>query len=117
MKRLTIISRKSALAKLQAQEVSDAIKRKYPDIKISFKTKDTSGDIDLNTPLHKMPEMGVFTTDIRKELLNESADIAVHSWKDLPVELEDGTEIGATIDRADLRDVLIFKPESLKKKT
>ena len=97
MKRLTIISRKSALAKLQAQEVSEAIKRKFPDIKISFKTKDTSGDIDLNTPLHKMPEMGVFTTDIRKELLNESADIAVHSWKDLPVELEDGTEIGCLL--------------------
>ena len=116
MKSLTIISRKSTLAKLQAQEVSDVIKKKFPDIKISFKTKDTSGDIDLNTPLHKMPEMGVFTRDIREELLNESADIAVHSWKDLPVELEDGTEIGATIDRADLRDVLIFKPESLKKK-
>ena len=116
MEHLTIISRKSTLAKLQAQEVSDVIKKKFPDIKISFKTKDTSGDIDLNTPLHKMPEMGVFTRDIREELLNESADIAVHSWKDLPVELEDGTEIGATIDRADLRDVLIFKPESLKKK-
>ena len=116
MERLTIISRKSTLAKLQAQEVSGVIKKKFPDIKISFKTKDTSGDIDLNTPLHKMPEMGVFTRDIREELLNESADIAVHSWKDLPVELEDGTEIGATIDRADLRDVLIFKPESLKKK-
>ena len=116
MERLTIISRKSILAKLQAEEVSKAIKKGFPDIKISFKTKDTSGDIDLNTPLHKMPEIGVFTRDIREELLNESADIAVHSWKDLPVELEDGTEIGATIDRADLRDVLIFKPESLKKK-
>ena len=50
MKSLTIISRKSTLAKLQAQEVSDVIKKKFPDIKISFKTKDTSGDIDLNTP-------------------------------------------------------------------
>ena len=53
MERLTIISRKSILAKLQAEEVSKAIKKGFPDIKISFKTKDTSGDIDLNTPLHK----------------------------------------------------------------
>ena len=81
MDKLTIISRKSVLAKIQAQEVSEAIKKKFPEIKINFKTKDTSGDLDLTTPLHKMPEMGVFTSDIREELLTEKADIAVHSWK------------------------------------
>ena len=113
---LTIISRKSVLAKIQATEVSEVIKKRFPEIKINFKTKDTSGDIDLTTPLHKMPEMGVFTSDIREELLSGNADIAVHSWKDLPVDLEEGTEVAATIKRADLRDVLIFKNDSLKKK-
>ena len=116
MNELTIISRKSSLAKLQAIEVSEVIKKKYPEIKIIFKTKDTSGDIDLTTPLHKMPEMGVFTSDIREELLTEKADIAVHSWKDLPVNLEEGTEVAATIKRADPRDVLIFKKSSFKNK-
>jgi len=116
MDKLTIISRKSVLAKIQAQEVSEVIKKKFPEIKINFKTKDTSGDLDLTTPLHKMPEMGVFTSDIREELLTEKADIAVHSWKDLPVDLEEGTEIAATIKRADSRDVLIFKKSSFKKK-
>ena len=116
MNELTIISRKSTLAKLQAIEVSEVIKRKFPEIKIIFKTKDTSGDIDLTTPLHKMPEMGVFTSDIREELLTEKADIAVHSWKDLPVNLEEGTEVAATIKRADQRDVLIFKKSSFKNK-
>ena len=116
MDKITIISRKSVLAKIQANEVSEVIKKKFPEIKINFKTKDTSGDIDLTTPLHKMPEMGVFTSDIRDELLTEKADIAVHSWKDLPVDLEEGTEIVATIKRADLRDVLIFKKSSFKKK-
>ncbi len=116
MDKLTIISRKSVLAKIQAQEVSEVIKNKFPEIKINFKTKDTSGDIDLTTPLHKMPEIGVFTSDIRGELLTEKADIAVHSWKDLPVDLEEGTELAATIERADLRDVLIFKKGSFKKK-
>jgi len=116
MNELTIISRKSILAKLQAIEVSEVIKKKYPEIKIIFKTKDTSGDIDLTTPLHKMPEMGVFTSDIREELLTGKADIAVHSWKDLPVDLEEGTKVAATIKRADSRDVLIFKKSSLKNK-
>ena len=116
MNELTIISRKSTLAKLQAIEVSEVIKRKFPELKIIFKTKDTSGDIDLTTPLHKMPEMGVFTSDIREELLTNKADIAVHSWKDLPVNLEEGTEVAATIKRADQRDVLIFKKSSFKNK-
>ena len=62
-----------------------------------------------------MPEMGVFTSDIREELLSGKGDIAVHSWKDLPVELEEGTEIAATIKRADPRDVLIFKKDSFQK--
>ena len=116
MNELTIISRKSTLARLQAIEVAEVIKEKFPKTKIIFKTKDTSGDVDLTTPLHKMPEMGVFTSDIRKELLTENADIAVHSWKDLPVDLEEGTEVGATIKRADSRDVLIFKKTSFKRK-
>ena len=58
MDKLTIISRKSVLAKIQAQEVSEVIRKKFPEIKINFVTKDTSGDLDLSTPLHKMPEMG-----------------------------------------------------------
>ena len=116
MNELTIVSRKSILAKLQAIEVSEAIKKKFPKIKIIFKTKDTSGDIDLTTPLHKMPEMGVFTSDIREELLSGKGDIAVHSWKDLPVEHEEGTEVAATIKRRDSRDVLVFKKDSFQKK-
>ena len=59
MNMLTIISRKSVLAKIQATEVSEVIKKRFPEIKINFKTKDTSGDIDLTTPLHKMPEMPI----------------------------------------------------------
>ena len=116
MNELTIISRKSTLARLQAIEVAEVIKEKFPKTKIIFKTKDTSGDTNLTTPLHKMPEMGVFTSDIREELLTENADIAVHSWKDLPVDLEEGTEVGATVKRADSRDVLIFKKTSFKRK-
>lgn len=116
MKTLTIISRKSHLAQIQAEAVGKRILKYFPKIEIKFIQKDTQGDIDLNTPLHKMPEIGVFTNDIRNELIQKNADLAVHSWKDLPVEMEDGTKISATIERADLRDILIFKKNSISKK-
>ena len=96
MKTLKIISRKSTLAKIQAGIVGDKIKDIYPSIKIEYLCKETEGDIDLTTPLSKMPAIGVFTNDIRNELLSKNADIAVHSWKDLPVEMDSGTDIFAT---------------------
>ena len=86
MNELTIISRKSTLAQYQAREVSKVLKKNFPKLNITFRTKETAGDIDLTTPLHKMPEIGVFTSDIREELISGEADLAVHSWKDLPVE-------------------------------
>ena len=105
------------MAQVQAQIVADKIKSEFEDIQIEFVTKETSGDIDLTTPLHQMPDAGVFTNDIRQELLSNNADLAVHSWKDLPVELLEGTEIITTLKRADSRDLLIFKNKSLGKQT
>ena len=113
---MKIISRKSTLAKIQARLVADKINAKVDDFKFELITKETSGDIDLTTPLHQMPDAGVFTNDIREELLNFNADIAVHSWKDLPVEMLEGTEIYSTIEREDPRDLLFFKSTSLSKK-
>ena len=113
---MKIISRKSTLAKIQARLVADKINTKVDDFKFELITKETSGDIDLMTPLHQMPDAGVFTNDIREELLNLNADIAVHSWKDLPVEMLEGTEIFSTIEREDPRDLLFFKSSSIRKK-
>ena len=112
---MKIISRKSVLAKIQAKLVADKIKSKIDDFKFELITKETSGDIDLKTPLHQMPDAGVFTNDIREELLNSHADIAVHSWKDLPIEMLGGTEIISTIEREDPRDLFFFKTTSLSK--
>ena len=113
---MKIISRKSTLARIQARLVADKINEKVEDFNFELITKETSGDIDLTTPLHQMPDAGVFTNDIREELLNFNADIAVHSWKDLPVEMLEGTEIFSTIEREDPRDLLFFKSTSLSKK-
>lgn len=115
MTTLRIISRKSLLAKIQARLVSDKIQEEFDNVDIEFISKETSGDLDLSTPLHQMPDSGVFTNDIREELLDNKADLAVHSWKDLPIELEVGTEIAATLKREDPRDFMIFKQNSIGK--
>ena len=115
LKTLKIVSRKSPLARIQAKLVAKVIRNEFPNINLEHTYKSTIGDADLTTPLNKMPDIGVFTNDIRNDLLNGEADIAVHSWKDLPVDLEKGTKISATIDRADTRDMIFIKEESLGK--
>jgi hydroxymethylbilane synthase len=116
LKTLKIVSRKSPLARIQALLVAEKLTHSFPDLKIEHIYKKTLGDEDLNTPLNKMPDIGVFTNDIRNDLINKVADIAVHSWKDLPVDLEEGTEIVGTLDRADMRDMIFLKKESIGKK-
>ena len=56
-----------------------------------------------------MPTEGVFTNDLRDELINNKCDLIVHSWKDLPIEVGDKTQIAATLKRADKRDILFLK--------
>ena len=96
--------------------MAEKLTHSFPELKIEHIYKKTLGDEDLNTPLNKMPDIGVFTNDIRNDLLNKVADIAVHSWKDLPVDLEEGTEIVGTLDRADMRDMIFLKKQSIGKK-
>ena len=112
---IKIISRKSDLAIIQACLVGDAIKDRKSDMFIEYLYKDTRGDIDLTTPLSQLPEIGVITSDLRESLINEEADIAVHSWKDLPINLTKGTKIIGTLPRADMRDIIFFKKKNLDK--
>ena len=64
------------------------IRNEFPNINLEHITRARLEMPTLTTPLNKMPDIGVFTNDIRNDLLNGEADIAVHSWKDLPVDLE-----------------------------
>lgn len=110
--RLRIASRRSDLARLQAHAVADALKAKVPDLEIEFHFSESLGDKNLTDPLWKMPGKGVFTEDLTKDLIEGRADLIVHSWKDLPVEENPVTEIAATLPRADVRDLLLFKKSS-----
>ena len=101
---LKIATRSSKLALAQVDEfVSEYNISDYKIIKIK-----TEGDVK-SSKGETLFDKAHFVTDIQKSILRGDADIAVHSWKDLPVDLEEGTKVAATIKRADSRDVLIFK--------
>lgn len=113
---LRISARQSELARYQAYRVGEALKQAHPQIEITFHFRESLGDKNLQDPLWKMPEKGVFTADFYEDLVSEKTDMVVHSWKDLPTEEKPDTHIAATLPRADQRDFLLFKKSSRGKK-
>ena len=111
---IRILSRKSNLAIIQAKQVGQKIQENFSNIKIQFITKKTSGDIDLQTPLSQMESSGVFTDDLRNDLISNKCDLAVHSWKDLPLYLGKDTFLAGSLLRADQRDILFVKKNKIK---
>ncbi len=109
--RVTIGSRRSDLARIQAYRVGEALRATHPQIDISYSFHESLGDKNLNDPLWKMPEKGVFTQDFREGLLRGDFDLVVHSWKDLAIEVDPETEIIATLPRADARDLLLVRED------
>ena len=109
--RVTIGSRRSDLARIQAYQVGEALRAVHPQIEISYSFHESLGDKNLDDPLWKMPEKGVFTQDFREGLLRGDFDLVVHSWKDLAIEVDPETEIVATLPRADARDLLLVRTD------
>ena len=110
-KTLNIISRSSTLAKIQAHMVGSTISQKYPQISLNYISTKTSGDVNQDLDISNSSTMGVFTSDISNQVVNEKDSIAVHSWKDFPIEDNKKTNIYGTLKRADMRDMLFLKPE------
>ncbi len=105
---LRIGTRKSALALAQTDMVADALRRAFPqEINIEIVPITTIGDSVLDRPLVSMVGKGVFVSEIERALLAGEIDLAVHSAKDLPLELAHGLEISAVLPRGDYRDVLV----------
>jgi len=105
--RVTIASRRSDLARIQAYQVGDALRAAHPHIEINYSFHESLGDKNQSDPLWQMPEKGVFTQDFREGLLRGEFDLVVHSWKDLAIENDPETEVIATLPRADARDLLL----------
>ena len=107
--RLRVLSRSSALAVLQATLVERALVARWPDVTVERLTRSSTGDRDPQIDLWAATDKGLFTSDLSQALLDGSADLAVHSWKDLPTAGHPGTTVAATLERADPRDVLLVR--------
>jgi hydroxymethylbilane synthase len=112
--RLRLASRASALAVLQTRLVAEALRRRWPDLDITTTTRSSEGDRNRAIDLWQSGEKGLFTADLSGALAAGEADAVVHSWKDLPIEGRADTTIAATIERADPRDVLLVRRETVE---
>ena len=103
---LRIATRKSALAMAQAEWVAAALQRLRPAWCVEIVQITSQGDRVLDTPLHLMGGKGVFTREIDAAVLENRADCAVHSLKDLPTEAVPGLTLAAVPERESVNDML-----------
>ncbi|MBT3015213.1 MAG: hydroxymethylbilane synthase [Candidatus Thiodiazotropha endolucinida] len=104
---ITIATRKSPLAMWQAEHVAAELKRVHPDIRVELMGMTTQGDKILDTPLAKIGGKGLFIKELEQGLISGEADIAVHSMKDVPVELPSGLHLPVIMQREDPRDAFV----------
>lgn len=104
---LKIATRKSPLALWQAHYVSNMLQHHHPDLKVELVTMVTQGDKILDTPLAKVGGKGLFVKELEVGMLEGRADIAVHSMKDVPVDLPPGLHLAAICEREDPRDAFV----------
>lgn len=102
-----IATRKSALALWQAEYVKAQLEHFHPGINVELVPMVTKGDIILDTPLAKVGGKGLFVKELEVAMLENRADIAVHSMKDVPVEFPEGLGLQVICPREDPRDAFV----------
>jgi len=107
IKKITIASRESPLAMWQAKHIKTQLNLLYPDLTIQIKGFKTQGDIILDKSLATIGGKGLFIKELEQALLNKDADLAVHSMKDLPMNIMEDFQLAAITKREDPRDALI----------
>ncbi|TVR18718.1 MAG: hydroxymethylbilane synthase [Anaerolineaceae bacterium] len=107
--KITIGTRKSALALWQTHHVADLLRSVYPDMQIHVTPFSTRGDELLDSALPAIGGKGVFTEALEQALRDGVIDFAVHSLKDLPTQDADGLTVGAITARAHPGDALVSK--------
>ncbi len=102
-----IATRKSALALWQAEYVKAQLTHFHSDINVELVPMTTKGDIILDTPLAKVGGKGLFVKELEVAILENRADIAVHSMKDVPVDFPEGLGLAVICPREDPRDAFV----------
>lgn len=109
MNRIRIATRKSELALWQANHVAQLLRQHYPGLEVELLPMVTQGDIILDQPLAEIGGKGLFLKELERALLNGTADIAVHSMKDVPVEEVPGLVVEVMLARANPLDALLSR--------
>ena len=104
---LVIASRESRLAMWQAEHVRDALRKLYPSCDVRILGMTTRGDQILDRTLSKVGGKGLFVKELENALADGRADLAVHSLKDVPMELPEGFALTAVLEREDARDAFV----------
>lgn len=108
---LRLGTRGSLLARTQSRIVADALEKRHPGVHVDLVTIKTSGDRITDRPLHDAGGKGLFTKELEQALLAGEVDLAVHSYKDVPVTMplvdQAGLVVAAVPAREDWRDVLV----------
>ena len=106
-KKLVIASRESMLAMWQAEHIKGRLKALYPDCKVEILGMTTRGDQILDRTLSKIGGKGLFIKELEQALQDGRADLAVHSIKDVPMELPEGFALAAIGERASPFDAFV----------
>jgi len=106
---LRIGTRASRLALAQSEWVKKAVQTRHPEVRVELIRITTKGDKILDAPLSKVGGKGLFVKEIEEALLRKEVDLAVHSMKDVPAELEKGLKISVYPKREDPRDAFVSK--------
>lgn len=109
MPALTIATRSSPLALWQARWVQHTLQSYHTDLVVTLLPLSTRGDFMLDQPLSRLGGKGLFTQELESALRVQRADIAVHSMKDLPMDLPADLVIGAICQRGAVCDVLLSR--------
>jgi hydroxymethylbilane synthase len=109
---IKIASRKSQLALVQTYWVRDQLQQHFPDRTFEVETMSTQGDKILDVPLAKIGDKGLFTKELEVKMLDRTADIAVHSLKDLPTNLPAGLTLGCVTERENPADALVVNAKN-----
>ena len=104
---LRIITRESPLAIWQAEHVRDRLNKFYPDLEINIHSTTTKADNNPNVLLENLGGKGAFVKELEQALLEDRADFAVHSMKDVVVSMPDGLSIAAVLKREQPGDAFV----------
>ena len=107
--KITIATRKSALALWQAEYVARRLRQQYPEMTVELLPVSTRGDEILQMPLAEIGGKGLFIKELEYLLLEGRADLAVHSLKDVPAELPRPFRLAAVTEREDPRDAFVSR--------